>query len=54
MISYNTFDLENEKFELKVWEEGGKIVLLLEQSDGSLYLTFPNEARYQQFRASLG
>jgi len=53
MISYNTFDLENNKFDLRVYQENGKVVLLVEQDGGMLYLSFPNENKYQQFVQAL-
>jgi len=54
MISYNTFDMEDRPFKLRVYEQDGKIVVMLEQEEGLLYLTFPNEQKYSEFLGQIG
>jgi hypothetical protein len=41
--------MEDVPFSLRVYEQEGKIVVMLEQEEGLLYLTFPNEQKYSEF-----
>lgn len=53
-IAWSEWDMKNQPFDLRVYNEEDKIILMIEQAEGMLYLSFPNEARYQQFLQGLG
>lgn len=53
-IAWSEWDMKNQPFDLRVYNEEDKIILMIEQAEGMLYLSFPNEVRYQQFLQGLG
>lgn len=49
MYSYNTHDLSTEDFQVRCYNDGSRIVVHLEQNDGSVFVTFTDEEQFKKY-----
>ena len=53
MYSYNTHELSEGDFLIRVYNQGTQIVVELEQNEGTVFITFNNEQQFKKYAFEL-
>ena len=53
MYSYNTHELSENDFIVRVYNQGTQIVVELEQDEGTVFITFNNEQQFKKYAFEL-
>jgi len=49
VYSYNTHELSESDFTVRVYNQGTQIVIELEQEEGTVFVTFNNEEQFKKY-----